>query len=237
MPVINFLNYKNICLRQFLNRCKQNGGIFRQQKNLLFKRLQSNKVNETTKASEGSQKPKKETGIRALIKEYGYSALGVYLGLSVIDLPICYVMVHSMGREKIEYYENKVKQTFGFGMSDEELNHKQSIDKIHDSIDRPDVETQENPSVMHKILTLFSLAEFAIAYGIHKSLLIIRVPITAAITPGVVNQLRRWGVRIGSDKLAKTAAIAKNNIGDYTAASPKFGSRPNRRRKWFNWFF
>ena len=230
------MNYKSICLKQFLNRCKQNGGI-RYHKNLLFRRLQSNKVNEATKAGEGAQKPKKETGIRALVKEYGYSALGVYLGLSLIDLPICYIMVHSMGREKIEYYENKIKQTFGFGISDEDLKHKQSIDKIHDSIDNPQVQTQENPSIMHKILTLFSLAEFAIAYGIHKSLLIVRVPITAAITPGVVNLLRRWGFRIGTDKLAETAAIAKTNIGDYTASSPKFGSRPNRRRKWFNWFF
>lgn len=237
MPLTNFLSYKNFCLRLFLNGYKRKGSSVGWQKNLFFKRLQTNKVNEATKASEVNPKPKKESGMRALIKEYGYSALGVYLGLTLIDLPICYLMVHSMGREKIEYYENKVKQSIGFGMSDEDLERKHSIDKIHESIDNPQVETKENESIAHKILTLFSWAEFAIAYGIHKSLIIIRLPITAAITPGVVNVLRRWGFRIGTDKLTQTAAVARNNIDGYTASSPKFGVKPNRRKKWFNWFF
>ena len=58
-----------------------------------------------------------------------------YTWVSCIDLPICYVLVHSMGQEKIEVYENKVKQTFGYGISDEELKKKQEINKIQQDIE------------------------------------------------------------------------------------------------------
>ena len=39
--------------------------------------------------------------------------------------------------------------------------------------------------------------ELALAYAIHKSLIFIRVPITAAVTPKVVKMLRGWGFEIG----------------------------------------
>ena len=38
--------------------------------------------------------------------------------------------------------------------------------------------------------------QVALAYAIHKSLIFIRVPLTAAITPRVVKVLRTWGVDI-----------------------------------------
>lgn len=166
-------------------------------------------------------------GLKALMKEYGYSALGVYLLLSALDLPLCYALVHTAGREKIEYYENKVKQYFGYGKSDEELKRIQEINKIEDA-----AEPQETPTGP---LSWFSWTEFAIAYGIHKSVFIfVRVPLTAALTPTIVKTLRGWGFKIGSDKLATTAAIAKDNIA--SASSAKFGTRPTRKNKWF-WFF
>ena len=141
-----------------------------------------------------STRAAKPQGIKALMKEYGYPALAVYLGLSCIDLPICYVLVHSMGQEKIEVYENKVKQTFGYGISDEELKKKQEINKIQQDIESQGETTSENSgSMVSYILSQFSWTEFAIAYGIHKSLIFIRLPITAAITPGIVKLLRGWG--------------------------------------------
>lgn len=144
------------------------------------------------------------------MKEYGYPALAVYLGLSCIDLPICYVLVHSMGQEKIEVYENKVKQTFGYGISDEELKKKQEINKIQQDIESQGETTSENSgSMVSYILSQFSWTEFAIAYGIHKSLIFIRLPITAAITPGIVKLLRGWGFRIGTDKLSTTAVLLR----------------------------
>lgn len=58
-------------------------------------------------------KVRNQLELKALMKEYGFSALGIYLGLSAIDLPIFYLLVHSMGKNEIEYYENKAKQFLG----------------------------------------------------------------------------------------------------------------------------
>ncbi|KAK6454662.1 uncharacterized protein RJT20DRAFT_60324 [Scheffersomyces xylosifermentans] len=211
-------------------------------RNQISRRFQSIKANGSKTIPSPPPPPpsgKKPTGIKALVKEYGYSALAVYLGLTAIDLPICYVVVHSMGKDEIEFYENKVKQTFGYGTSDEELRKKQEIDRIQEKIDAGDEpeEDTSNRSLFRSLLAQFSWTEFAIAYGIHKSLIFIRVPITAAITPSIVKQLRLWGFKIGSDKLATTATLAKDTIKDFTASSAKFGTRPNSKKKWFSWFF
>lgn len=181
-------------------------------------------------------KGKKSTGIKALMKEYGYSALGIYLGLSAIDLPLFYLLVHSMGKDEIEYYENKAKQFFGYGMSDEELSKKQEIDRIQADSDAANQSEQES-SLFQTIISQFSWAEFAIAYTIHKSFIFIRLPLTAAITPPIVKVLRGWGFKIGSQSLKTSANIAKDTIKDFTASNPKFGTRPNQKKKWFSWFF
>lgn len=166
-------------------------------------------------------------GIKALVKEYGYSALGVYLFLSALDLPVCYLLVHSLGREQIEVYENKVKQYFGYGKTDAELQRMQEIKLIEEHAEA--VPQEEG------LFSWFLWTEFAIAYGIHKSVFIfVRVPLTAALTPSIVKLLRGWGFKIGLDKLATTASIAKDNLA--AAANPKFGTRPTRGKRWW-WFF
>lgn len=42
--------------------------------------------------------------------------------------------------------------------------------------------------------------QLALAYAIHKSFILIRVPLTAAILPKVVRTLRGWGYNIGKRK-------------------------------------
>lgn len=177
---------------------------------------------------------KKPTGIKALVKEYGYSALGVYLFLSALDLPVCYLIVHAMGKEQIEQYENSVKQYFGYGKLDEELHAIQQVNKIEEEHQDKITAAEEKSSMF----SWFSWTEFAIAYGIHKSVFIfVRVPLTAAFTPSIVKILRSWGFKIGTDKLATTATLAKDTIANVaTASNPKFGTRPSKKSKWF-WFF
>lgn len=41
------------------------------------------------------------------------------------------------------------------------------------------------------------------AYLVHKSLIFIRVPLTAAVLPKVVKTLRKWGYNIGKNKPKK----------------------------------
>ena len=51
---------------------------------------------------------------------------------------------------------------------------------------------------MHDYLALWT--QLVLAYAIHKSFIFIRVPVTAAVTPKVVKQLRAWGYNIGKRK-------------------------------------
>lgn len=57
----------------------------------------------------GSPEP---TGIKArmkkLSKEYGWVALGVYLGLSVLDFPFCFLAVRMAGPERIGQIEHAI---------------------------------------------------------------------------------------------------------------------------------
>lgn len=174
---------------------------------------------------------KKPVGLKALMKEYGYSALGIYFGLSMIDLPLCYILVHSFGKEEIERYENDAKQYFGYGIDPEELRRQQQA-----RLERSG-STEADTLGAWGILSQFSWTEFALAYGIHKSLIFIRLPICAAITPLIVHLLRRWGFRIGSTNLSTSALLAKDKIQDFSASSAQFGTRPSTKKKWFSWFF
>jgi hypothetical protein len=46
--------------------------------------------------------------------------------------------------------------------------------------------------------------QLALAYAVHKSLIFIRVPLTAAVLPKVVRTLRGWGWNIGKRKPKST---------------------------------
>jgi Protein of unknown function (DUF1279) len=46
--------------------------------------------------------------MRKLSREYGYAALGVYLSLSALDLPFCYLAVSYLGTERIGRWEHAI---------------------------------------------------------------------------------------------------------------------------------
>lgn len=67
-------------------------------------------------ASSATSGAKKEAGslaerLRKLTKEYGWAALGVYLGLSALDLPVCFVIVQLLGVDRVGHYERIVVDT------------------------------------------------------------------------------------------------------------------------------
>lgn len=68
----------------------------------------SDKSSEKEGAKEKARAKEKEpepTGFSAkmkkLSKEYGWTAVGVYLALSVLDFPFCFLLVRTVGTEKI----------------------------------------------------------------------------------------------------------------------------------------
>lgn len=66
--------------------------------------------NSSHEASAKGAKAKEPQGISARLKklsrEYGWSAVGVYLGLSVLDFPFCFLLVRIVGTDKIGEYQN-----------------------------------------------------------------------------------------------------------------------------------
>lgn len=150
--------------------------------------------------------------LKELTKKYGWTAFGVYMTLSAIDLPLCFLFVHSLGKERVEELEHKVKGWFGM-KTDEKTD-------THEEVESEDKNNSEQADNSNWGLLL---TEFGIAYAIHKSVFIfVRVPATAAITPWAVKTLKRWGFNIGSKK---------------TPPKNQFGTPPTNRQKWTSWFF
>jgi hypothetical protein len=46
--------------------------------------------------------------LRKLSREYGWAAFGVYLALTALDFPFCFLAVRALGTERIAHWENAV---------------------------------------------------------------------------------------------------------------------------------
>lgn len=188
-----------------------------------YKRLNVTPVQQTVKTA------KRETGIKKLMKTYGYSALVVYIGVTFISLPLCFFTVHSMGAEKISIYMNRGKQLFGYGESSDEAVIEKIKEKKIESEKQKENGTHTRWSEF-KQSTL--LTEFIIAYGLHKSLIFVRIPLTAAVTPTMARLFKQWGFKRlvgGSNMMKNDKIIPKVGLnGEF----PK--QEYSKSKKWFN---
>ncbi|AGO11024.1 AaceriAFR475Cp [[Ashbya] aceris (nom. inval.)] len=150
-------------------------------------------------ASGEATAPKKK-GLKALMQTYGWSALAVYMAISAVDLPLCYFGVHSLGEKTIKVYMNRLKNIFDCGKEEHLLISE--IEILQEERQRIK-EHASGESIWRQLMNSNFLTEFLIAYGIHKSLVFVRVPLTAAATPAIVKILQHWGFNIG--KLKKVA--------------------------------
>jgi len=48
--------------------------------------------------------------MRKLSREYGWAAFGVYMGLSALDFPFCFLAVRALGTERIGQWEHAIVQ-------------------------------------------------------------------------------------------------------------------------------
>jgi N-terminal acetyltransferase 2 len=62
-------------------------------------------------------------------KEYGWTALAVYLGLSALDFPFCFIAVRMIGTETIGRWEHTVKE-FALGFVPETLRGKKDATEL-----------------------------------------------------------------------------------------------------------
>jgi len=147
--------------------------------------------------------------LRKLTREYGWSALGIYLSLSALDFPFCFLAVRSLGTDRIGRWEHELIEAFwkvvripfpNLGKKTNEAEPGIASEEgttVREGAAGWGVEQAEadNSGSNASIWT-----QLALAYAIHKSFIFIRVPLTAAVTPRVVKTLRGWGWDIGKRK-------------------------------------
>ncbi|MCJ1229126.1 hypothetical protein MMC12_005791 [Toensbergia leucococca] len=155
--------------------------------------------------------------LRKLSREYGWSALGVYIALSALDFPFCFIAVRSLGTDRIGRWEGIVlewvwsvvpypfpERESGGAVEGGKNGEEFAVVGEGEGVAVPGVgglghgireAEEENRSENASIWT-----QLALAYAIHKSFIFIRVPVTAAVTPKVVKVLRGWGWDIGKRK-------------------------------------
>ncbi|KAI0164528.1 hypothetical protein GGR52DRAFT_128425 [Hypoxylon sp. FL1284] len=147
--------------------------------------------------------------LRKLSREYGWAALGVYLGLTVIDFPFCFLLVRSVGTERIGAIEHVIVSNVSKlipqsardrwreyrGALKEAEKEDMGNNDISEHVEMAGWGVEEAERRHNAEASLGT--QLALAYAVHKSFIFLRVPLTAAITPKVVKVLRSWGWNIG----------------------------------------
>lgn len=181
---------------------------------------QRNRRYNSGSSGSSSQAPKEggslSQRLRKLSREYGWAAVGVYLGLSALDFPFCFAAVRLLGVDRIGHFEHMVVQTVKDALhtvwpqretTPSNQGEREALDR-QGGLAQAEERHQEEASMWspctcsflsHRV-NLGIWTQLALAYAIHKSFIFFRVPLTAAVTPKVVKTLRRWGWNIGKRK-------------------------------------
>ncbi|KAI9678150.1 MAG: hypothetical protein M1817_006095 [Caeruleum heppii] len=145
--------------------------------------------------------------LRKLSREYGWSALGVYLLLSALDFPFCFLAVRTLGTDRIGHWEHvvieNVKKVIPWDVVGKRVGEEKDIGVELERAAQGEGDMGwgvEEAEKANKESNASIWTQLALAYAIHKSFIFIRVPLTAAVTPKVVRVLRGWGWDIGKRK-------------------------------------
>jgi len=163
---------------------------------------------------------------RKLSREYGWLALWVYLGLTALDFPFCFLAVRTLGVERIGHYEHVIvdsvksalripfpslwneAEALGVALPDElaEATAREGAVGHGSEVGHPVAKEGGAGACMRPTIQSFVTiadpsaaiwTQLALAYAVHKSLIFIRIPLAAAILPKVARTLRGWGYTVG----------------------------------------
>jgi len=139
---------------------------------------------------------------KKLSREYGWSALGVYATLSILDFPFCFLAIRLIGAEHVGRWEQAVTSTIVniLRVPFPALFKERAEEAETQSIEGP-VESAEAATKQTEKASIWT--QLALAYAVHKSFIFLRIPATLALTPKVVNTLRKWGWNIGKRPVRK----------------------------------
>ncbi|WVQ63460.1 uncharacterized protein L199_001613 [Kwoniella botswanensis] len=179
--------------------------------------------------SEPSPNPSSVTArLKLLFKKYGWYALGIYTILSTIDCSLTFIAVHTLGAEKIEPIFDSVIQFYRVKRyGEEEADNLKKVDeeKKAEELEKSRMEGAADKE-KNKWFGKTFWAELALAYAIHKTLLLpVRAGLTVAWTPKIVNWLasRGW---VGKGGLTRAATHAQGKVKD---ASERVKDRVKRQ--------
>jgi len=117
----------------------------------------------------------------------------------VLDFPFCFLAVQLVGPERIGEVEHAIVDSF-WGLVGLVMPSMKPEDRV--PIETVEAAAREANTVNgngHKVKEEASIwTQLLLAYGVHKSLIFFRIPLTAAVTPKVVKTLRSWGWNIGN---------------------------------------
>ncbi|KAK4164839.1 hypothetical protein QBC43DRAFT_316934 [Cladorrhinum sp. PSN259] len=154
--------------------------------------------------------------LKKLSREYGWTAVGIYFALSVLDFPFCFLLVRTVGTERVAHIEHLVVSNIQKVIPDsvqttwrEWRGARRKAAGQEEVIGHGVAEAEErNKSEGASLAT-----QLALAYAIHKSFIFIRVPLTAAITPKIVKTLRSWGWQIGKRPVRPVKSVDPTKKG------------------------
>lgn len=148
----------------------------------------------SSNSNSGPESEPQPTGAYAkfklLAKKYGWYAIGMYSLLSAFDFSLSFLVVHSLGAERIEPLISTSLRTYRtWRHGPEETKRLEEEDKVR----REEVKNEQKAKGGYWGSRMF-WAEILLAYTIHKTLLLpFRAGLTVAWTPKVVNWLRARG--------------------------------------------
>ncbi|CAL9735667.1 putative N-terminal acetyltransferase 2 [Monosporozyma servazzii] len=203
-----------------------------------------------------------QNGIKRLMSKYGYSALVVYIGVTVVSLPSCYFIVDSVGEEKISIVLNRGKRVFGYGEESDDIVRKRVEGRRVERLELrskymgelKEQEASYEMSIGEKLRLKWDLlktspilTELVLAYGLHKSLIFVRIPLTAAITPAIARvlpaRLVNRAVKTAASKTLHTAKSSLNTVRNNNTLNNNTvnNTYPKQAKtglqKWFNGLF
>lgn len=142
--------------------------------------------------------------LKKLFRTHGWSALVIYLALSLADFSLTFLLVYSVGADKVREAEDWVLDALGWRRKDGEPGKiRRAVEgwkEQHPGRERKPKPTTPLPVPLATDVVVEKNGYSAIAttavlaYAIHKTLLLpVRIGITVAITPKIVRALQGWG--------------------------------------------
>ncbi|KAK4958162.1 DUF1279 superfamily [Elasticomyces elasticus] len=165
----------------------------------------------------GLPPPKPESKFKQMSRKYGWAAVGVYFGLSLLDFPFCFLAVRWLGSDRIVAAEEWVVDGFWDVTEKAAPGARESCNEWSAHlkeryrewrgtsklpVDGPMDDLEDQANEMHLEKSRHHEAslgtQLALAYALHKSLIFFRLPLAASITPGIAKWLRKRGWNVGN---------------------------------------